>query len=167
MKVRIAVAALLIASTVQAQAQDQDEGMVSFDFLTPDTALRLAQATMQRCREEGYQVGVAVVDRFGLPQVILRDRYAGPHTVETSRRKAWTAVSFRTDTLALDELTRPDQPSSAIREISDALPLGGGVQVTSAGSIVAGLGVSGAPSPQADHDCAMAGLEEIADILDF
>ena len=28
----------------------------------------------------------------------LRDRFAGAHTVPTATGKAWTAVSFRTDT---------------------------------------------------------------------
>jgi len=76
-----------------------EEALISFKVLSPAAALELAQATLEACRNEGYQVAVAVVDRFGITQVILRDRYAGPHTPETARRKAWTAVSFRTDTL--------------------------------------------------------------------
>ena len=166
MSLKHMIALAAVALPALASAQD-DDGMASFEFLTPDTALRLAEATLDACREQGFQVGVAVVDRFGLPQVIIRDRFAGPHTVETSTRKAWTAVSFRTDTLALDELTRPGEPSAGIREISEALPLGGGVPIESAGSIVGGVGVSGAPSPAEDHACAEVGLEEIADILNF
>ena len=167
MKIRMMAAALAVAALpALGQAQD-DDGMATFEFLTPDTALRLAQATLEACRGEGYQVAVAVVDRFGLPQVVIRDRFAGPHTVETSTRKAWTAVSFRTDTLSLDELTRPNEPSAGIREISQALPLGGGMPVESAGSIVGGVGVSGAPTPAADQACAEVGLEAIADILQF
>lgn len=165
MKIRMTAAAMALCA-LPATAQ-QDDGMASFEFLTPDSALRLAQATLEACRAEGYQVAVAVVDRFGLEQVLIRDRFAGPHTVETATRKAWTAVSFRSDTLALDELTRPGNPSAAIRQISQALPLGGGVPVLSAGSIVGGVGVSGAPTPEADHKCAEVGLEEISDILDF
>lgn len=165
MKIRMTAAAMALCA-LPAMAQ-QDDGMASFEFLTPDSALRLAQATLEACRAEGYQVAVAVVDRFGLEQVLIRDRFAGPHTVETATRKAWTAVSFRSDTLALDELTRPGNPSAAIRQISQALPLGGGVPVLSAGSIVGGVGVSGAPTPEADHKCAEVGLEEISDILDF
>ena len=33
-----------------------------------------------------------------MTQVVLRDRFAGPHTVPTATAKAWTAVSFRTGT---------------------------------------------------------------------
>ena len=75
--------------------------------LTPETALTAARAAMEACRTQGYQVGVAVVDRAGLTQVFLRDRFAGPHTVEVATNKAWTAVSFRTSTLALGNATLP------------------------------------------------------------
>ena len=68
--------------------------------LTPETALVAAKAAMESCRKQGYQVAVAVVDRAGLTQVFLRDRFAGAHTVEVATNKAWTAASFRTSTLS-------------------------------------------------------------------
>jgi hypothetical protein len=45
--------------------------------LTPETALVAAKAAMESCRSKGYQVAVAIVDRGGLTQVLLRDRFAG------------------------------------------------------------------------------------------
>lgn len=159
----LATAALIGAP---AMAQD-DDAFVSFKALKPAVAMELAQAAMQACRDDGYQVGVAVVDRFGTLQVFVRDQYAGVHTIETATRKAWTAVSFRTDTLALAESTAPGSISSGIRMISDALPLGGGVPVEHAGSIVAGIGVSGAPGPDIDDDCARRAIEAIEDTLGF
>jgi uncharacterized protein GlcG (DUF336 family) len=151
---------------VSANAQE-DSAFVTFKTLKPEVAMRLAVAAMENCRENGSQVGVAVVDRFGVLQVFVRDRFAGAHSIETATRKAWTAVSFRTDTLTLDEVTGPDSVSYGIRFISKALPLGGGVLVESAGSIVAGVGVSGAPDPAIDDDCARAGIEAIDDVLGF
>lgn len=56
-------------------------------LLTPDTALKAAQAALKKCRGEGYQATVAVVDRMGVTQVLIRDRYAGPHTVTWRRRR--------------------------------------------------------------------------------
>ena len=56
------------------------EGTHSVHLLTPETALRAAQAALTKCRADGYQVAVAVVDRSGVTQVVLRDRFAGPHT---------------------------------------------------------------------------------------
>jgi uncharacterized protein GlcG (DUF336 family) len=145
-----------------------DDAFVEFRSLKPEVATRMAQAALESCREAGYQVGVTVVDRMGVPQVFLRDRYAGAHTFETSRRKAWTAVSFRTSTSELAESTQSGTASSGIRHISDALPLGGGMLVQDGdGSIVAGIGVSGAPGPDLDDECAIAGIDAIADDIAF
>jgi len=160
-----AIAALLATG---ATAQDSDSPFVTFQVLKPEVALKLARAALQACRDGGYQVGVTVVDRFGIPQVYLRDRYAGMHVFETSRRKAWTAVSFKGSTLDLDVATRPFGISGAIRNISEALPLGGGLPVLNGdGSIVAGIGVSGAPGPDLDDHCAKAGISAIEDEIAF
>ncbi|MDW4550664.1 heme-binding protein [Defluviimonas sp. D31] len=161
---RLALAVALCAGP--AQSQDQ-EALVQFSVMKLEVALRLAQAAMEDCRAKGYQVGVAVVDRFGVTQVFLRDRLAGPHVEETARRKAWTAVSFRTDTLALAEETLPGTISSGIRDLSQALALGGGVPVDAAGSLVGGVGVSGAPGPDLDDGCARAGIAAVEDDISF
>lgn len=160
----LALALVLCASPALAQ---DDEALVEFSVMKPEIALRLAQAAMEDCREQGYQVGVAVVDRFGVTQVFLRDRLAGPHVEETARRKAWTAVSFRTDTLALAEQTAPGTISSGIRDLSQAIALGGGVPVDAAGSLVGGVGVSGAPGPDIDDACARAGIAAVEDDISF
>ena len=145
----------------------EEKSLVTFKILTLDASMELAQASLADCRKRGYQVTIAVVDRFGTVQVILRDRFAGPHTPETARRKAWTAISFRTDTLSLAELTQAGKEPSGVRFVSEALMVGGGVPVEAAGSIVAGIGVSGAPGGDQDDACARAGIEAITDKLEF
>ncbi len=149
-----------------ATAEDS-EALFSVQVMTLETAQKLAQATLEDCRAGGYQVAVAVVDRFGNAQVVLRDRFAGAHTVQTARLKAYTAVSFRTDTLALAEVSEAGQISSGIRQIPGVLMLGGGLTVEAAGALVGGVGVSGAPSPDIDHACAEVGIEAIIDDLEF
>ncbi|MEM7496644.1 MAG: heme-binding protein [Pseudomonadota bacterium] len=158
-------AAFLTALALPAAADD--DGLASFDVLTPDTALALAEATLESCRAGGYQVAVAVLDRFGQTQVLLRDRFAGPHTIPTATAKAWTAVSFRGATQELDTRIAGGELEASIRDIPGALFVGGGVPVMAAGSIVGGVGVSGAPGPSLDEDCAEAGIEAISDVLDF
>lgn len=159
----LAVTALLagLAAVPPAAAQDGNP-TVSFEVMAPDLALDLAEATMTACRERGYQVAVTVADRFGEPQAILRDRYAGPHTIPTSTAKARTAVSFRTTTLELDRRIEAGELSVSLRDVPGALMLGGGVPVEVAGSIVGGVGVSGAPAPDFDEACAEAGIEAIS-----
>ncbi len=143
------------------------EALVAFRSLAPEAALEIAQAALASCRDEGYQIAVAVVDRAGVPQVLIRDRYAGPHTADTATRKAFTAVSFRADTLALAAETAVGSGQSGVRDIDGVLMLGGGVPVVVSGSIVAGVGVSGGPSGEADHACAEAGIGAIIDRLEL
>jgi uncharacterized protein GlcG (DUF336 family) len=45
--------------------------------------------------------------------------------------------------------------------------IGGGIPIESAGSLVGGIGVSGAPGGEADHACASAGIAAIKDDLEF
>lgn len=135
--------------------------------LTPETALTAARAAMEACRQQGYQVGVAVVDRAGLTQVFLRDRFAGPHTIEVATNKAWTAVSFRTSTLALAAETQAGRPMSGIRGVPRMLAVGGGLLIEGGGSIYGAIGVSGAPGGEVDEVCAQAGIKAIADALEF
>ncbi|MEQ8357150.1 MAG: heme-binding protein [Kiloniellaceae bacterium] len=145
----------------------QEDALITFSVMKPELTVKLAQAVMEACRAEGAQIAVAVVDRFGTLQMLLRDRFAGPHTPETARRKAWTAVSFRGDTLTLAENMKPGSEAYGANFITGALMLGGGVPVEAQGSIVGAVGVSGAPGGEMDDACARAGIEAIALDLEF
>jgi len=155
---------LLALTVLPARAQD---ALVTFKFLSPDLALELAQATLADCRKRGYQVAVAVVDRFGVPQVMLRDRFAGPHTPRTAVGKAWTAASFRTNTTDMVRATQPGSPQAGVRGLPRAVILGGGMMIDAAGSLVGAVGVAGAPGGDADDTCAKAGIAAVRDKLDF
>lgn len=158
-------AALMFAPLAALAAED--DAFVEFKVLKPEVAQKAAEAALLACRDGGYQVGVMVVDRFGNPQAYLRDRFAGLHVFETAHRKAWTSVSFRTDTLSLGELTRDGEMMSGIRNLSMPLALGGGLPIEADGAIVGGIGVSGAPGPDIDADCAQAGIDAIFDEIAF
>ena len=142
-------------------------GLVTFKAMKPEVALELAQATLKACRQAGFQVAVAVTDRLGVTQVLLRDRLAGAHTPETARRKAWTAASFRTDTVTMMEETQAGKAQSGVRFVSEALMIGGGIPVTAGGTMVGAVGVSGAPGGDEDHKCAEAGIAAIEESLMF
>ena len=135
--------------------------------LTPEAALKAAQAALAKCRADGYQVAVAIVDRGGTTQVLLRDRFAGPHTLEAATNKAWSAVSFRTPTAELEKATRSGQSMSGLRHFPRATTVGGGQMIEAGGSLLGGIGVSGAPGGEADDACAAAGIKAIADDLEF
>ena len=151
----------LIAALFGAVPVHAAESLVTYKTLSPEMALDLANAALTDCRTRGYQVAVAVVDRFGATQVMLRDRFAGPHTPVTATGKAWTAVSFRTDTTDLVVLTQPGMPQAGVRQLSAAVILGGGMMIQAGGFLMGAIGVSGAPGGDADDLCAKAGIAAI------
>ena len=135
--------------------------------LAPETALKAAQVALESCRKQGYQVAVAVTDRGGLVQVLLRDRFAGPHTPDIAINKAWTAASFRQSTLDFGRETQAGKPMSGIRNHPRVIAAGGGLPIEGGGSMMGAIGVSGAPGGEADEACARAGIKAIADSLEF
>jgi len=167
MSIRYFVSALTIYAfmgSVQTRAQ---ESLVTYKSLTPEIALDLARAALADCQKRGYQVAVAVVDRFGVPQVMLRDRYAGPHTPATASGKAWTAATFRNSTSSLFAISQPGMMQAGIRNLPGAVVIGGGLVVEAGGSLLGAIGVSGAPGGDADEACAKAGIDAVQSKLDF
>jgi uncharacterized protein GlcG (DUF336 family) len=163
MKTAILAAALFSAS-VSAGAQD---ATYTVKLMTPETALAAAQAALKYCRGLGYQVSVAVADRSGIAQVLLRDRFAGPHTVRTATGKAWTAASFRTSTGEMTGVTQAGKPENGVRHLPGVVMIGGGIPIDSGGTLVGAIGVSGAPGGAEDERCAKAGVEAIRDALEL
>ena len=157
---------LRLRSFLAAPARAQD-ALVTYKSLSPELALDLARAALGECRKRGYQAAVAVVDRFGVTQVMLRDRFAGAHTPATAAGKAWTAASFRTNTTDLVASTQPGMPQAAVRNLPGAVVLGGGLIIEAGGSLVGAVGVSGGPGGDADDACAKAGIDAVRDRLDF
>jgi uncharacterized protein GlcG (DUF336 family) len=135
--------------------------------ITPEAALRAAQAALSACAKTGHQVAVAVTDRAGHPLVMLRDRHAGPHSPAMATSKAFTALTFKTDTLSFARATQAGEPSSGVRNLPGIIAMGGGRTIDSAGSLVGAIGVSGAPGGEADDVCARAGIAAIAEDLEF
>ena len=145
-----------------------DQATWTQKILTPETALKAALATQAECQKRGWQVSVTITDPSGLPQVMLRDRFAGWHTVEAANGKARTAASWRDSTTTLAaRMTKPDAAEKGIMNLPGVVMVGGGMPITSAGQLVGAIGVSGAPGGDNDDLCAKAGLAAIDDDLAF
>ena len=166
---RVRLGSILAAATLAAAAgaQAQDRGTFAVRHLLPETAMKATRAALEDCRKRGYQVSVAVVDRSGVAQALLRDRFAGPHTPSTAIGKGWTAISFRTNTQEFAAETQAGRPSSGIRDLPNVVAVGGGVLIEAGGSIVGAIGVSGAPTGEADEQCAKAGIAAIRDDIEL
>jgi uncharacterized protein GlcG (DUF336 family) len=127
-----------------------------------ELALQAANAALGKCDEGGYRVSVAVVDRGGNLKALLRGDGAGPHTQDSSARKAYTASSIRRSTQELAELMIKDPNLHALGDMNEQiLILGGGLPLVLGNEYVGGIGVGGAPGTQFDEACALAGLTSI------
>ena len=160
----IAMAVATLGAAAPGLAQKM---LASYPTLTTDAALRAAQAALAQCQKQGYTVAVAVTDRGGQPLALLRDNLAGAHTSLTAINKAYTAVSFRTDTTELAATTQAGKPASGVRQLPQVVAVGGGLMVRAKGSLVGAIAVSGAPSGDADDACAKAGVAAINDAIEL
>jgi len=164
MKRIVLAAALTLAAALPVRAQ---EGIVTYKSLAPDVAFDLARAALNRCRKDGFQVAVVVLDRFGTPLVALRDRYAGIAALNIAKGKAWTAVNFTRDTGDFVKGIKDGTLSAGLANLPNVTPLVGGLIIEAGGALLGGVGVAGAPGGDKDEACAKAGLESVRDKLDF
>lgn len=125
-------------------------------------ANKAASAALDKCKQDGYRVSVAVVDRAGLLRTLMRGDGAGPHTTDSSTKKAYTAASLRRSTTELAEMIAKAPALQALRDMNERiLMLGGGLPIDIGGEIVGGIGVGGAPGAHLDDACAQAGLDAL------
>ena len=155
---RVAVAGLVLL-VVAGPALAQ--GLPSEKYLPMSVALDAATAAVEACAKQGYRVSAAVVDRAGVVRVVLRGDGAGPHTPESSTRKAYTAVSFRMPTSFMSEYASSTPAAAGIRHVDRVLMLGGGLPIAVGDDIVGAIGVGGAPGVDLDDACAQAGIDTI------
>ena len=127
-------------------------------------ARTIAEVAIESCGAKGYPVSAVVVDRAGEVIVAMRADGAGPHTMENARRKAYTALSFRTATS--DYAKRYADNNPVVRQqvtLPSVIAIPGGLPVKVGEDVIAGVGVSG--SPGVDEPCVEAGIDKVADQL--
>jgi uncharacterized protein GlcG (DUF336 family) len=152
-------AAIVLLLPWMASASDE---LPKESVLPLSLASKAIQASLDACNKDGYQVSVSVVDRAGVLRAMVRADGAGSHTVDSSRKKAYTAASLRRSTTELAELINKVPTLQALGKMNDhVLMLGGGFPIEIGGEIVGGIGVSGAPGTHLDDACAQAGLAAI------
>jgi uncharacterized protein GlcG (DUF336 family) len=152
---------LFFAPTALAEEQPLT---VSIKRLSLETATRIAQAAIKECRKQGVQITVTVIDRGGHAQVVLRDVLAMDITLPISKQKAHTAMAFNTP---LSQMEGRFKGSYQVPKIDGLVVSAGGVPINIGGTILGGVGVSGAPSGEIDEECANAGVEAVRDDLEL
>jgi uncharacterized protein GlcG (DUF336 family) len=127
-------------------------------------ALVIAQGAVESCASKGYAESAVVVDRDGETIVAIRGDNASPHTMENARRKAYTAMSFRTSTT--DYAKRYADNNPVVHQqvtLPNVIAIPGGLPIKIGDEIIGGVGASG--SPGVDEPCVQAGLDKAADQL--
>lgn len=128
-------------------------------------AVEAVSAAVADCASRGYNVSGTVVDRSGQIKALQRADNAGPHSIETSRRKAYTALSTKAPTTRLMENTQKNPAAANLVFIQDFIALGGGVPIQITGETIGAIGIGGAPGGHLDEQCAEAGIAKIKDRL--
>jgi uncharacterized protein GlcG (DUF336 family) len=156
---RLAVAGLAGLFAPAAHAQ-----LLTHHDLSYPMARDIADATIASCAAKGYGVSAVVVDRAGEVIVAMRGDNASPHTMENARRKAYTALSFRTSTTEYAKRYAGDNP--VVRQqvtLPSVIAIPGGLPIKAGEEVVGGVGASG--SPGVDEPCVQAGIDKVAELL--
>jgi len=157
----------LVAAVVSTPAMAQESGdFMEVKRMSMELSRDIAQAAVTECRDKGYQVTAAVVDRNGTPQVVMRDVYAPEVSYRIAKEKAYTAVEFSANTH--DVIQSREGIGDTLNHVKGLLFADGGLIIeTGSGTIVGAVGVSGAPGGDIDRSCAQAGLDAVSDRLQF
>lgn len=154
---KVSAAALLVACTctpLTAQA-------IGTHRIPAALALEAVNETVSSCAKQGYAETAVVVDADGVTIAVLRGDGTGAHTLDSAHDKAYTAASFKRDTLALQQ----NNAIAALAKLPHLLFFGGGVVVKIGNEVVGAIGAAGAPGGNLDDGCAHAGLKKIEDRL--
>lgn len=123
--------------------------------LTLEAAKQIAAAAEAEARKNKWNVVIAVVDDGGNLVYLQRmdDTQIGSITV--AMEKAGSAVRFRRATKVFEDAVKGGR--QAILKLPGALPVEGGIPLTSGGKVIGAIGVSGVQSFE-DAQIAQAGV---------
>jgi uncharacterized protein GlcG (DUF336 family) len=162
----MALCCALAAAAAPAWASDFN----SRPILPLALASEATMTAVATCEKNGYAVTATIVDANGQVRSVAKADLAGPHTVDSSRQKAYTAVSLGPtfDVATTGEVAAKAQASPtgpALAAVPGFLLFAGGIVIKSGDIILGGIGVGGAGNGDKDQICARAALDRIADRL--
>lgn len=147
--------------SANALAVDKAE-TVSMEQISSKSAFILAQETVNQCEANGYKVSATVVDPSGQVIAQLRADGAGVHTLESSRKKAFTSASMRQPTGNLMKLIAEKPIMQPLQNMNENLLfLEGALPIEINGKVVGGIGVGGAPGGHLDAACAEYAMKKV------
>jgi uncharacterized protein GlcG (DUF336 family) len=155
-------AAVALASLCLIATAAWPQAVLTVRTLSLGAAQQIANGALERCRKDGYQVSVTVLDRLGRTKVVLHDDGANPHTVENSLRKAYTSLTSRVPSGEFGKRVTANPQGAGILNLEHITTVEGALPIFSATDEVGSIGVSGAPGGEKDAACAQAGIDRVA-----
>jgi uncharacterized protein GlcG (DUF336 family) len=159
--------AKLAAAAAFAAGTTADAQVLMERNISQQMAMAAFLGAVDECKKSNStDISVAIVDRAGQVALLARANNASPHNLELARRKAYTARTFRSTTMAWRDRTGAGTANAPQRQLVEVIALGGGVPITIGDEGIGGIGVSGSNGGQkGDEDCAKGGLAAIASQL--
>src|SRR5437588_9225556 len=124
----------------------------------------IAQTAMATWTANGYRGSVTVGGRNGEVLVQIRGDGTGPHTMENSFKKAFTARTFRIPSGEMEERLKKN-PQMGAQYLTGFTTARGALPIMIGEEVIGAAGVSGAPGGDKDEACVKAGIEKVADQL--
>jgi hypothetical protein len=102
------------AAVPAADVQPGADNVVAQNRITVGASAKAVGAALAKCQADKLPfVTVALVDRFGTVQALLRGDNAAEHTIESAKQKAYTAAAFGSPTSELAKRISGNGPSIA------------------------------------------------------
>lgn len=152
--------AAVFVSSLSGAANAQ---LVTHKDITAAMAITMAETAIATCKANGYAVSANVVGRQGEVIVAMRGDATGPHTLENSMKKAYTARAFRRSSGDFADGIK-SYTAGALR-LTNIVPARGALPIVVGEDVIGAIGVSGAPGGEKDEACAKAGIDKVADEL--
>jgi uncharacterized protein GlcG (DUF336 family) len=109
-------------------------------------------------------VSAHVLGRGGEVIVAIRGDNTGPHTLENSMKKAYTARAQRRPSGEFATAVKNNPGAGALR-LTNMVPAQGALPIKVGEDTIGAIGVSGAPGGDKDEACAKAGLDKVMNEL--
>ncbi len=157
-RVGVALAGVALVSSAAAQT-------LSTHRIPAALAVEAASEAVAACAKQGYHETAQVVDADGVVIATVRGDGVGAHSLDSALDKAFTAASFKSDTLALAERAKGEDSIAPLAKLPHVMFFGGGVPIKLGDETIGAIGAAGAPGAKLDDGCARAGIDKIKDRL--
>lgn len=132
--------------------------------ISVDAAVIIATTAMADCKAKGWKVSTTVVGRNGEVLLQLRGDGTGPHTMENSWKKAFTARTFNIPSGEMEKRLK-DNPQMGAQYLTGFTTGRGALPIKIGDEVVGAAGASGAPGGEKDEACIQTGLDKVKDQL--